>query len=119
MQNEKLTLLLQRFASAAVNHFQAIENMDEKRANSCAAMIAGLYKSIVTTGEDGKKGLLMLTGNADPVIAGMAAVYSVRYNCEQSMATLKAIAALPGLLGFRAQTAVGRWEGGEWQGPEE
>jgi hypothetical protein len=119
MQNDKLTRLLQRFATTATARFQALEEMDEERANTCAQMIAGLHRSIVGTGESGSQALLELVDDNDPVVAGMAAVYSIRYDSERCLSTLRRVALLPGLLGFRAQIAIERWESGEWQGPEE
>jgi hypothetical protein len=118
MKDEKLTRLLHRFAAAAVAHYQALEAMDEERANSHAHMIAGLYRSIVGTGESGRQALLELADDNDPVVAGMAAVYSIRYDSKRCLAVLGRVALEPGLLGFRARVAVERWESGEWRGPE-
>jgi len=119
MQNDKLTRLLQRFATTATAHFQALEELDEERANTCARMIAGLHRSIIESGESGRQALLELVDDKDPVVAGMAAVYSLRYDSKRCLATLRRVAMVPGMLGFRAQVALERWESGEWQGPEE
>jgi oligoribonuclease (3'-5' exoribonuclease) len=115
MQDDQLTRLLQRFATAAKAHYQALETMDEERANTHAKMIAGLYQSIVASGEGSSQALLELVDNSDPVVAGMAAVYSIRCNSKRCLATLGRVALEPGLLGFRAQVAIERWENGEWQ----
>lgn len=119
MQDDKLTRLLHRFAVTATAHYRALEEMDEARANTCARMIDGLYRSIIGTGESGRGALLELADDDDPVVAGMAAVYSIRYDSMRSLSTLERIAREPGLLGFRARTAIERWESGEWPGPEE
>ncbi|MRR34023.1 hypothetical protein EG829_04875 [bacterium] len=119
MQDDKLTRLLQRFATTAMAHHQALDEMDEGRANVCAQMIAGLYRSIIGTGESGRQALLELVGDDNPVVAGMAAVYSIRYDSKRCLATLERVALEPGLLGFRAQMAIERWQSGEWSGPEE
>jgi hypothetical protein len=119
MQDDKLTRLLQRFATVAKAHYQALEEMDEERANAHAVMIAGLYRSIFNTGESGRQALLELTDNQDPVVAGMAAVYSIGYDNKRCLATLRRVALEPGLLGFRASVAIERWESGEWWGPGE
>lgn len=119
MQNDKLTRLLQRFVSAVTMHFRALEEMDEERANSGAHMIDGLYRSIIGIGESGRQALLALVDDSNPVVAGMSAVYSIRSDSERSLAALRRVALLPGLLGFRAQIAIERWENGELQGPEE
>lgn len=117
--DDKLTLLLHRFAVASAAHYQALEEMDEERANSHAHMIAGLYRSIISTGEGGRQALLELTGDSDPVVAGMAAVYSIRYDSKRCLNTLSRVAQEPGLMGFRASVAIERWKSGEWQGPVE
>jgi len=119
MQDDKLTRLLQRFATTSTAHHQALEEMDEERANTCAKMIAGLYRSIIGTGESGRQALLELVGDDNPVVAGMAAVYSIRYDSKRCLSTLERVALEPGLLGFRAQMAIERWQSGEWPEPEE
>jgi hypothetical protein len=119
MQNDTLSRLLQRFAITATAHFQALEALNEERANTCAQMIAGLHRSIIDRGEIGRLALLELVDDKDPVVAGMAAVYSIRYDSERCLSTLRRVALVPGLLGFRAQVAIERWENGELQGPEE
>jgi hypothetical protein len=119
MQDDKLTRLLHRFAIASVAHYQALEAMDEERANAHAKVIAGLYRTIVNTCEGGRQAMLELTGDNDPVVAGMAAVYSIRYDSKRCLATLSRVALEPGLMGFRASVAIERWKSGEWQGPEE
>jgi hypothetical protein len=114
MQDDTLTRLLQRFAAAATAHYQALEAMDEQRATKQAGMVAGLYRSIIGCGECGRQALLALVDDKDPVVAGMAAVYSVRYSSERCLAALQRIAGEPGLLGFRAQLALERWQSGGW-----
>jgi hypothetical protein len=119
MPDDKLTRLLHRFATTAKAHFKVLEEMNEERANTHAQMIVGLYRTIIGTGECGKQALLELVGDNDPVVAGMAAVYSIRYDSKRCLSTLERVALEPGLLGFRAQMAIERWASGEWLGPEE
>jgi len=118
MPDDKLTRLLHRFAAAAQAHHEALEAMDEERANSHARVIAGLHRSIIAE-EAGRAALLALVDDPDPVVAGMAAVYSIRSDSGRCLEVLNRVALEPGLLGFRAGVAVERWESGEWQGPEE
>jgi hypothetical protein len=119
MQDDKLTRLLHRFAATAKVHNQALEEMDEERANTHAQMLAGLHRSIICIGESGRQALLGLVDDNDPVVAGMAAVYSLRYDSKRCLSSLERVAREPGLLGFRAQVAIERWESGEWLGPDE
>src|SRR3954468_11710397 len=119
MPNEKLTLLLHRFAIAALAHHEALETMDEAQANAHARIISGLHRSIVGEGETGTEALLAMVDDPNPIVAGMAAVYSIRHNSGRCLTVLRRVALEPGLLGFRAGVAVERWESGEWQGPED
>lgn len=117
MPDDKLALLLKRFAVAATAHHEALEAMDEGRANAQARMIAALHGALLQEGPAGRDGLLALIESANPVVAGMAAVYSLHLHPERCLAVLRRIAAEPGLLGFRAAVAVERWETGDWTPP--
>lgn len=114
-EDDKLARLLVRFAIAAKAHYQALEAMDEVRASTHALIIAGLYEAIVREGEAGREGLLALVDSDDKAVAGMAAVYSIRYSPERCVALLRKLAAMEGLMGFRARVALERWEAGDWE----
>ncbi len=113
--DERLERLLKRFAVAARAHHEALEDLDEERAEAQARMIAGLHEALVREGKRGEEMLLGLTDSPDPVVAGLAAVYSIRLDTGRSLATLRRVAKEPGLLGFRARVAIERWESGEWE----
>ena len=117
MNNEKLSLLLRRFAIAAQAHQSALEEMDEDRANAHARVISGLYATIIREGDVGREALLSLLDSESPLVAGMAAVFSLRYNPSRSLGTLRRLADKKGLLSFRASVALEHWENGEWDGP--
>jgi len=117
MNDEKLTLLIRRFAVAAQAHQAALEDMDEDRANAHARIISGLYAAIIREGDVGREALLALIDSESQVVAGMAAVFSLRYNPSRSLETLRILADKEGLLGFRASIAIERWESGEWDEP--
>jgi len=117
MNDEKLSLLIRRFSIAAQAHQAAIEEMDEDRANAHARIIGGLYAAIIREGDIGREALLALLVSDNQVVAGMAAVYSLRYNPSRSLEVLRRLANRGGLLGFRASVAIERWENGEWDEP--
>jgi hypothetical protein len=117
MPNNTLALLLKRFTMAATAHHEALEAMDEIRANARARMIATLHESLLQEGVDGQEGLLALVGSSAPAVAGMAAVYVLHLYPDPCLAALRRISSEPGLLGFRASVAVERWETGEWTVP--
>ncbi|NVN98584.1 MAG: hypothetical protein HXX17_04600 [Geobacteraceae bacterium] len=110
----RLQRLLQRFALAAKAHNSAMEAMDAERAEAQGRMLAGLHEALVCSEADGVEKLLELTESSDPVVAGMAAVYSIRHDSRRALAALIKIAKEPGLLGYRAGMAIERWESGEW-----
>ena len=115
MPASKLERLLSRFAAAAMTHHAALEAMNEERANTHARMIAALHGALLREGQPGVTGLLALLDSNSPVVAGMAAVYAIHLDPERCLATLRRVAAEPGLLGFRASVAIERWETGEWE----
>jgi hypothetical protein len=115
MPDEKMSRLLSRFAAAAKAHYAALESMNETRANFQAKVIAGLVANIFREGAAGRESLLSLVDSDNPAVAGMAAVYSLTYDAQRSLTLLRRLAEEPGLLGFRAGTAIQRWESGEWE----
>lgn len=117
MNNEKLSLMVRRFAVAAQAHQTALEELDEGRANAHARVISGLYAAIIREGDAGREALLVLLDHESPVVSGMAAVFSLRYNPPRSLVVLRRLAGQGGLLGFRASVALERWENGEWDDP--
>ena len=112
----RLQRLLHRFALAAQAHYAALEAMDAEGAEAHARMLAGLHEALAGIGEHGLEKLLELVDSSDPVVAGMAAVYSIQRDSGRCLATLRRVATEPGLLGFRAAVAIERWESGEWEG---
>jgi hypothetical protein len=111
--DDRLERLLKRFAVAARAHHAALEALDAERTEAQARMIAGLHEALV---REGKQELLLdLVDSPDPVVAGMAAVYSIRLDTGRCLAALRRVAKEPGLLGFRAGMAIERWESGEWE----
>lgn len=112
---DRLDRLLKRFTVVARAHHEALESMDEERAETQARMIAALHEALVREGQKGEESLLDLVDSLDPIVAGMAAVYSIRLDTGRCLAALRRVANEPGLLGFRADMAIQRWESGEWE----
>ncbi len=115
MTMERIIELVEEFAGAAEEHFEAVEAMNEEQANLQAERLAQLFKEIVQQGEEGREALLALVDSKNRAVAGMAAVYSLRYSPARCEALLKQLASQPGLLGFRAGAALQRWTEGDWQ----
>ncbi len=104
----RLERLLHRFALAARAHHAAMESLDEERAAAQARMIAGLHQALMKEGGHAGERLLDLVDSPDPIVAGMAAVYSLRVDTSRSLAALHRVSNEPGLLGFRAEVAIAR-----------
>ena len=115
MTTERITELVEEFAGAADEHFEAVEALNEEQANRQAERLTWLFKDIILQGEEGREALLALVDSKNRAVAGMAAVYSLRYSPARCMALLKQLASQPGLLGFRAEAALQRWAEGDWQ----
>ncbi|QWV94589.1 hypothetical protein KP004_05225 [Geomonas oryzisoli] len=112
-QHEKVTKLVAWFANAAQRHAQALEAMAEESAAAEVADLTRYYRALQR--ENGIVELLRLLDDSDPVVAGMVAVFAMREAPERCVATLTVIAKQPGLIGFRAQAALERWDSGEWE----
>jgi hypothetical protein len=117
MSEDKLARLLNRFCAAAMAHHEALEVMNEERANTHALMIVRLYEYILSEGPAGKAGLHTLLENDSQVVAGMAAVFLLNDAPALCLPVLRELSAEPGLLGFRASVALERWETGTWEHP--
>ena len=115
MSDDTVQRIILRFARAAARHNRALEAMDEAEANRQAFMISRLFAGIVAHGMAGRTGLLVLLTSDQPAVAGMAAIYSLRYAPQDALPVLQRLAGEPGLLGFRAGMAIERWERGEWE----
>lgn len=113
----KSDLLMKRFAAAAAAHHEALEAMDEGRANAQARMLSALHRALMLEGEPGRERLVSLLENSVPAVAGMAAVFLLHLCPGRCLPVLRNLASQPGLLGFRAGVAVERWESGDWTPP--
>ena len=111
-QREKVAKLIGWFVKAAVRHAEAIEAMQEDAAAGQVEDLDRFYAAIQRDG--GLELFLALLDHEDPAVAGMAAVYAMREAPERCAAVLSRLAKLPGLIGFRAQVALERWESGDW-----
>jgi hypothetical protein len=117
MTDERVGRLVHRFAVAARAHHAALEALDESGANAHARVIARLFAAISAVGTEGREALRALVESPESAVAGMAAVYSLRFRPEPCLAVLRRLAVGEGLLAFRAAAALERWETGAWELP--
>lgn len=111
-QQDKVAKLIEWFRKAAVRHAEAIELMNEEAASVQVECLDRFYAALKR--EDGLERFLTLLDDEDPAISGMAAVYAMHVAPQRCTAVLARLAKMPGLIGFRAQAALDRWESGEW-----
>lgn len=112
-QDEKVAKLVQWFARAALRHAEAMESMDQELAAAEVADLNRYFSALEREG--GVEKLLDLLQDADPAVAGMVAVYGIKLAPKRCLAALAVVARQPGLIGFRAQAALERWEKGDWE----
>ena len=111
-QEEKVAKLIDWFAKSAARHADAMENLQDEAAAVQVECLDRFYAALKREG--GLERFLTLLDDEDPTVAGMAAVYAMREAPERCRAALVRIAELPGLMGFRAQAALERWDSGAW-----
>nr|WP_284694621.1 hypothetical protein [Geomonas sp. Red32] len=111
-QQEKIEKVVGWFAKAALRHAEAMEAYDDEAASAQVQELTRFYAAVVREG--GLEAFFVLLEDPAPPVAGMAAVFAMRESPDRCIAVLKRIAKLPGLIGFRAQVALERWESGEW-----
>jgi hypothetical protein len=114
MTQHKTNVLIDKFSSSTNAHHEAISKGDWRTANKHAKQINKVFLEIVKIGEEARNALLTLTDDDNVAIAAMAAVYSLKYDTDKSLATLRCIAKESGLIGFEAEQAIQRWVNGEW-----
>jgi len=113
--DEGLKKLIDVFVEASMKHHAAIMQGDWKTANLQAGRIHQTFLQLIAVGADGREALLKLTEHADWSVAAMAATYSIKFNPEKSLSTLRQISQAPGLIGLRAAQSIRNWENGTWE----
>ena len=113
-QQERVAKLIEWFVKAALRHAEAVESMQEEAAAVQVECLNRFFAALHRE-EGGMPRFFTLLDHEEPVVAGMAAVYALREAPERSRAALARVAQTPGLIGFRAQIALERWDSGDWQ----
>jgi hypothetical protein len=109
---ERVAKLIEWFVKAALRHAEAMESMQEQDAMVQVESMNRFYAAVKREGAVAE--FLILIEHENPLVAGMAAVYAMREEPQRCSQTLKRLAKLPGMIGFRSQAALERWESGDW-----
>jgi hypothetical protein len=108
--------LVEQFSQAAERSFEAMMKGDWKENNKWAKKQAKAFQQIIAIGDIARDELLTLLDHENLNVVLNAAVFSLKYDTEKSITTLERIASTDrGMVGFRAQQALQRWEEGSWQ----
>lgn len=113
-QQERVAKLIGWFVKAALRHAEAVEAMQEEAAAVQLECLNRFFAALHRE-EGGMLQFFTLLDHEEPAIAGMAAVYALREAPERCRAALARVAQTHGLIGFRAQIALERWDSGDWQ----
>ena len=111
-QQEKVAKLVDWFVKSALRHAEAVEAMHEEGAAVQVECLDRFFAAIHR--EQGMPQFFNLLEYENPAVAGMAAVYALREAPERCRPVLERLAQQPGIIGFRAQIALDRWDSGEW-----
>jgi hypothetical protein len=111
-QQEKVAKLIDWFVKAALRHVEAVEAMHEEAAAVQVECLDRFFLALHREG--GMVQFFTLLDHENPAVAGMAAVYAMREAPERCRPVLVRLSQEPGLIGFRAQLALERWDAGEW-----
>lgn len=112
--SEVIATLIQQFRDAARDHSKATLEGDHRLANKAVGKITKIFARIRQHGVEARAALLQVAITNDPMEAGLAATYSMKFDPERSLAVLKRLAKDKSILGLTASYAVKRWEQGEW-----
>lgn len=119
MTRDQIRELVATFVEATKRHHEATMRGEWRQTNVQAKRLAQAFRRIVQIGESGRQALLAEVDNKDPVVAGMAATYSLKYDPIRSQTALRRVAREPGLVGSSARQSLKNWEEGRWHLEEE
>lgn len=105
----RIPQLIDAFIEVAKKH-QTFSLSDWKKANLEAKKIQKIFLDISALGQPGREALLDLVDSEERSVSLMVAVYSLKYNTEESLMALRNLTNEPGLIGFQAEQAIKRWE---------
>ena len=114
MEDDKIQELIDKFIQAAKKH-QDSSLANWRMANLEAKKLQQIFLELIVGGQMAREALLKLVDSEESGVSLMAAVYSLKYNPEKSLKTLKTLEKRPGFIGFQAEQAIKRWEEGSWQ----
>ena len=107
--------IVEKFAEATEKSFAARLTGNWRENNKWVKRQVQAFQQVIEANNEAREELLTLLNHQNPVIAKSAAVFSLKYATEQSIAILTRISKEPGILGFEAQQALQRWKEGSWQ----
>jgi len=114
MTQDQIRELVVAFVDATKRHHEATMQGEWRQTNAHAKRLDKAFRKLIAIGESGRQALLAEVDNKDPVVAGMVAIYSLKYDPVRSQAALRRVAREPGLIGSLARQSLKNWEEGKW-----
>ena len=115
-KREQIEKKINQFIDAAKKQHIFMMSGNSRSANIQAKKIRSIFAEIREIGPDGREALLEQIDNKDDAVAALAATYSLKFNTEKSLNTLKRISQKnAGIISFEASQSILRWEEGVWQ----
>ena len=100
---------LSRFERAAIEHGEATENGDGKRANRNYYKLANAVKAIRGYGASGSDALVTLLDHSNPHVKCWAASYLLSVAPERAVAVLRELSQGSGIAAFDAKMTLREW----------
>ncbi|MCY1075044.1 DUF2019 domain-containing protein [Archangium lansingense] len=110
----KLEELVEQFAQNVAAQTDAIWRGDAKTGNKHAKKYGAAFDKLRTHGDAGRDALAELFKHPRPDVRVMAAAHLLRYRTAEAKAVLEEVAKGEGLVSFKAEQALKRWEEGTW-----
>lgn len=112
---KSIDTLVAQFRAGANAHFAATLAGNYRKTNMEADKIHSTFLKLKEAGDEAREALIQLTLEGETPQAVMAATYSLKYDAKRSMEALKRLSKDRGMLGFKAEQALKRWQSGEWR----
>ncbi|RKH15294.1 DUF2019 domain-containing protein [Corallococcus sp. CA047B] len=110
----KLEELVEQFAQNVAEQTDAIWRGDAKTGNKHAKKYGAAFDQLRAHGDAGRDALAVLFTHPRMDVRVMAAAHLLRHRTAESKAVLEEAARGEGLVSFKAEQALKRWEEGAW-----
>jgi hypothetical protein len=111
----RIEKLVQEFAENVMAQTDATWRGDAKTGNKHARRTNRAVEALFALGDQGRDALVPLMYEGRPDVRSMAAAFLLRYRHDEARRVLEELARGEGLIAWKAQECLKRWEEGTWQ----